>query len=292
MSLPEFNSCLEIVKDFKDPPLLRQHDVYLMLVFESNEYKGEDLKLLNFVWKYLRSFTLADIVTIDGNKISHQSIEGIKSNRLHEDVKWSRTPQALPAKFLRLWKEALTKCFLTSYSTNLNNCNLQYTFQLGPWKTQIQWKWWKLQSNNRLYKQMSNEWEVFTQYLGQHSFTHNSTIQDVPLNLSPISVSERGFGQVSVDVLSEFLTKLPQQDLCSDFEDHSRWNSICEGFRFASLDQSILLDTFCITSNDCRAIAYSLSQGTASVVSDGYFCRDSLIGPSGTSSVIVAPETD
>ena len=71
MSLPEFNSCLEIFKDFEDPPLLRQHNVYLMLVFEINVYKREDLKLLNFVQKYLLEFTLADIATIDGKKISH-----------------------------------------------------------------------------------------------------------------------------------------------------------------------------------------------------------------------------
>ena len=70
-SLPEFDSCLEIVEDFEDPPLLRQRDVYLMSVFETNGYKREDLKLLNFVWKYLRAFTLADIATIDGKKISH-----------------------------------------------------------------------------------------------------------------------------------------------------------------------------------------------------------------------------
>ena len=133
---------------------------------------------------------------------------------------------------------------------------------------------------------------MFTQYLGQRAFANNSMIQDVLLNLSPISVSERSFGQVSVDVLSEFLTVLPQQDLCSDFEGHLSWNSICDGFRFTSLDQSILLDRFCIPSNDCRAIAYGLSQGTASFVSNGSFCRDSPIGPSGTSSVIVAPETD
>ena len=71
-----------------------------MSVFETNGYKREDLKLLNFVQKYLPAFTLEDIATVDGKEISHQSIEGIKSNFLCEDVKWPRTPPALPAKFL------------------------------------------------------------------------------------------------------------------------------------------------------------------------------------------------
>ena len=100
MSLLEFNSCLEIVKNFEDPPLLRQRDIYLMLVFETNGYKGESLKIINFVWKYLHAFTLADIATIKGNKISQQSIEDIKSNRLRKDVKWPRTPPDLPENFL------------------------------------------------------------------------------------------------------------------------------------------------------------------------------------------------
>ena len=100
MSLPEFNLCLELVKDFKDLPPLRQCKAYLMSVFETNGYKGEDSKLLDFVQKYLRAFTLADIATINENKISHQSIEGIKSNCLHEEFKWPRTPQALPENFL------------------------------------------------------------------------------------------------------------------------------------------------------------------------------------------------
>ena len=51
-----------------------------MLDFEENGYKKEDLKLLNFVQKYLRAFTLADFATVDGKNISHQLMEGIKSN--------------------------------------------------------------------------------------------------------------------------------------------------------------------------------------------------------------------
>ena len=145
---------------------------------------------------------------------------------------------------------------------------------------------------NRLFKGTSNEWEVFSQHHGQRAFASNPTIHDIPSNLSPISVLEGVYGRVSVDVLSEVLSVTPQQDHRSDFEDHLRWNSIRDGFEFAHLDQSILLNKFCILSNDCKAIADGISQGTASVVSDGSFCKDSQIGPSGTSAVIVAPETD
>ena len=112
----------------------------------------------------------------------------------------------------------------------------------------------------------------------------------MPLKLSPISVSERGGSWVSIDVLSESLSVIPHQDLLSDFKDPLRWNSIWVDFRFASLDPIILLDSFCILSNNWNAIANNFTQGTTIVISDRYFYRESLIGLSGTSSVIVAQE--
>ena len=80
-----------------------------------------------------------------------------------------------------------------------------------------------------------------------------------------------------------------QQDLLSDFKNPSRCNNICDGFRSASLDSTIVLDNLCIPNNYCNVIAESVSQGISSVVSDGSFCQESLIGPSGTSATIIAP---
>ena len=97
---------------------------------------------------------------------------------------------------------------------------------------------------------------------------------------------------MSVDVLLESLSVIPHQYLLSDSEDPLRRNIIWDGFRFASLDPTILLHRFCIPRNDWSAIANGFSQGTVSVISDGSFCRESPIGPSGTSSVVVALKTD
>ena len=78
---------------------------------------------------------------------------------------------------------------------------------------------------------------------------------------------------MSIDLLSESLLMSPNQDLLSDFEDSLRWNSIWDALRSVSLDPKILLDTFCIMSKDCSAIADGFSQGTSSVVSDGFFLQ-------------------
>ena len=91
-----------------------------------------------------------------------------------------------------------------------------------------------------------------------------------------------------------FLLVIPKQDLLSDFKDLSRWNNIWDGFRFASLDSTILLDSLCIPNDNYNAIAIvnGFYWGTSSDVSDKSFCIESPIGPSGTSSVIVTLETD
>ena len=114
----------------------------------------------------------------------------------------------------------------------------------------------------------------------------------MPPKLSPISISDRGGSRVSVGVLLDFLLVILQKDLFSDFNDLSRWNNIQDDFRFASLYPTILLDSFCIPNDNCNAIANGFSQQTAIFESDGSFCRESLIGLLGTSSVIVALETD
>ena len=85
---------------------------------------------------------------------------------------------------------------------------------------------------------------------------------------------------------------IPKQYLLSYFKDMSRWNNICDVFRFYSLDSTIILDSFCIPNENFNAIVKRFSQRADSVVSDGSFCIESLIGPSGTSSITVSLEID
>ena len=63
MSTPIF--ALEITKDYKDLPVLQERDIYLMKAFVDGGFWNIDLKSLNFVRKYLKAVTLADIATVD-----------------------------------------------------------------------------------------------------------------------------------------------------------------------------------------------------------------------------------
>ena len=85
MSTPLFK--LDITEDYKDVPLLRQKDEYLMMAFVKRGFRNADLKALNYVRKFLKAITLADIVTADGSRISFQSFNIIERNSLRLGIK-------------------------------------------------------------------------------------------------------------------------------------------------------------------------------------------------------------
>ena len=70
MSTPLYK--LDIMEDYKDVPLLRKKDEYLMMAFVKGDFRNADLKVLNYVRKFLKAITLADISTADGSRISFQ----------------------------------------------------------------------------------------------------------------------------------------------------------------------------------------------------------------------------
>ena len=72
---------LKITKDYQDLPVLRERDVYLMKAFVAGGYQTADLKLLNFVRKFIQAVTLADIAIADGSRICYQSYKEIDSKQ-------------------------------------------------------------------------------------------------------------------------------------------------------------------------------------------------------------------
>ena len=69
----------------------------------------------------------------------------------------------------------------------------------------------------------------------------------------------------------------------------SVWNDINKDLTAAVNDPSILLDKLDITEEKCNNLAKGITDGTACVISDGFFNPNSPIGPAGTSAVILAP---
>ena len=83
----------------------------------------------------------------------------------------------------------------------------------------------------------------------------------------------------------------PNTNLLSDFEDESLWTSLVDGMDSAVEDPTILLHKYRLPSDECHALVDGIVAGTASIVSDGSFNPESVMGPTGTSAVVLAPST-
>ena len=67
--------------------------------------------------------------------------------------------------------------------------------------------------------------------------------------------------------------------------------SLSDGMDTAIEDPTILLDQYHLPRDGYLALVAGILVGTASIVSDGSFNLESLIGPVGTSTVVLAPST-
>ena len=88
--------------------------MFLMQAFVDAEFRGADLKSLNFVQKYIEAISLADIASIDGHRISHKAFEVLASNSLRNNTDWPKAVPVLPAAFIALWKRLLPRLLSTS----------------------------------------------------------------------------------------------------------------------------------------------------------------------------------
>ena len=86
-------------------------------------------------------------------------------------------------------------------------------------------------------------------------------------------------------------TVSPPSALLSDFEDASLWTSLSDGMDTAVEDPTILLNRFCLSADGCLALVAGIAAGIASIASDRSFNPESLIGPAGTSAILLAPST-
>ena len=57
-------------------------------------------------------------------------------------------------------------------------------------------------------------------------------------------------------------------------------------------DPTILLHKYHLPSDECHALVDGIVAGTPRIVSDGSFNPESLMGPTGTSAVVLAPSTE
>ena len=79
----------------------------------------------------------------------------------------------------------------------------------------------------------------------------------------------------------------PVSNLVSDFDNASAWTSLSDGMDTAIEDLTILLDQYQFPLDGCLALVTGIVAKTPSIVSDGSFNPESMIGPAGTSAVLL-----
>ena len=107
----------------------------------------------------------------------------------------------------------------------------------------------------------------------------------VPVSISISAASH----QIEAEVFT--FSVCPNSNLLSDLEDKSLWTSLSDGMDSAVEDPTILLHKYNLPSDDCHALVDGIIAGTVSIVSDGSFNPESLMGPTGTSAIVLAPST-
>ena len=188
---------------------------------------------------------------------------------------------------ISLWQRVIKSCFLNQYS---NSRKLLPQHELGTWTKRVQWNYWRYPTLDRLYFLKNGRWSVFRKHQTS-SYHYLQTDDQAEEIMYPISVNKNAPNSYKVEKEElEMQEIVPNdEDILPLYKSSSEWESIEEGLTAAVNDPSILLDKFSITEEQCNNLAKGINEGTASVVSDGSFKKNSLIGPAGTSAAILSP---
>ena len=106
----------------------------------------------------------------------------------------------------------------------------------------------------------------------------------------PVSIGiDAGSCRIETEALSFNIS--PSSNSLSDFGVIDAWDSLLDGLDTAVDDPTILLDWYQLPSDGGLALVNGIVEGTACIVSDDSFNRDSSLGPADTSAVVLAPST-
>ena len=132
---------------------------------------------------------------------------------------------------------------------------------------------------------------MYVKQYGRRDFYSNPVPSIPTASVVPVSIGiDAGIFRIEAEVTSFIVC--PTSNLVSDFEDASVWISLSDGMDTAVEDPTILLDQYHLPSDGCLALVAGIVAGTTSIVIDGSFNPEVLIGPANTSAVGLAPSTN
>ncbi len=115
------------------PTLAREHDNFLMEIFQAHNFSPSQLRQLNHCRLFLQVITISDIATADGKRILPSALQGIRASDRSSSLQWPRQ-ESPPKPVWDLWRLALSHF---STQSRLNQ-------SLGRWvnKPHQTWVWY------------------------------------------------------------------------------------------------------------------------------------------------------
>jgi ribonuclease HI len=254
----------------------RRQDRFLIEEFISNGYQGRDLKMLNECRMFLKTVCLSEITSADGERIEQWAWEGTKRTHGLNKYKWPRSQPHLSRGHWNLWKQALTRCFLTPAGTEK-----QLRSKVGKIKATLSndWKWWYSESEERVYHKEGAKWAVYSRVptrvrrLRSLKFLKQFRFEDtLPNDAKPASIARCANNRLSVTGVGEFDEEIPRAERPTNLD--------------MALAQRPLNDQWAVSvidhSDQGISVARAIIQGTAKAISDGSF-KDEM----GTSATVL-----
>jgi hypothetical protein len=169
------------------PPLIREHDQYLMgIAIHGGKFKPHQIRRINYCRLYLNVTTISEITNAKGNMIDPAMMNGTRESTMSSD-KWQGVYQQKPDRVSwNLWKQM---CKSISHKIN----NKWYLNQiLGTWKIpkqsmRRQWTFWYDIQTDTLYQE--TEEGISKHEKMWYYFNDTGTrVTDIPSTAIPVDV--------------------------------------------------------------------------------------------------------
>ena len=154
--LETWKFCSEHNIQFEDEtpkfPLLQKKDACLTDIFlQCPRIRPKHMAIINKCQLYLRAFTVSDITTGDGKRISHKAWSGIYDENTGRDgAQWPIIGDPTTSDW-NIWRQALRDALCTRRTKHLDQ-------PLGTWIAEPVYQWFLSQEDNNLYHSTPQGW--------------------------------------------------------------------------------------------------------------------------------------
>lgn len=196
---------------YSKPALQRIHDEFLMerLITHFRTYfTPKEIRTINKCRIYLQVLTLADIYDSGGRNVCKHIREGHRLKERRSKYKWPYQVKPLKAEW-RNWRKAID----IAWSRNI---------QLGDWhhNRHQKFKWFHSISTDRVYHQRRLDWQIYYKSISSRTtrernhFIHLCDhVDDIPDDLTPVTISENNGKHIYIDGFSALLPhRVPMND--------------------------------------------------------------------------------